>query len=298
VAADALGLAGEPRAHGLDGRLSVRRLLRLWRVYAYLDLLFMTKDVRRSATYWLSDVAVAVAVVTGAMLIPERFGGIGAWSKHQIGFMLGFGLLVHGLLDVFFGYNVKFISRRVGRGQLDHTLLQPHSVLTTILSEGFVPFSGLCALVPGGALLLWSSTRMGLQPTPEWLLLFVVQAIAVATITISFHFIWGTAAFWAPRGAEEISSSTNGLLDQLRQFPLDGLGPVAQTGLMTVLPIGFLAWYPCRALLGMESSPVAFALTPLAGLAFLLVATFAFRKGLGHYARTGSARYSDFGHRR
>ena len=28
--------------------------------------------------------------------------------------------------------------------------------------------------------------------------------------------------------------------------------PAARTGLMTVLPIGFLAWYPCRALLGLE----------------------------------------------
>ena len=276
----------------------MRRILRLWGVYAYLDLLFMTKDFRRSATFWLSDFAISVAVVTGAMLIPERFDGIGEWSKHQIAFMLGFGLLVHGLLDVFFGYNVKFISRRVGRGQLDHTLLQPHSILTTILTEGFVPISGLCALLPGLALLLWSGTQLGLAPTPTWLLLFLVQVISVGAITISFHFIWGTTAFWAPRGAEEISSSTNHMLDQLRQFPLDGLDAAARTGLMTVLPIGFLAWYPSRALLGLERSELAFALTPLAGLAFLLAATIAFRGGLNRYARTGSARYSDFGHRR
>jgi ABC-2 type transport system permease protein len=177
-------------------------------------------------------------------------------------------------------------------------LLQPHSVLTTILTEGFVPISGLCALAPGAALLLWAGARLGLQPTPEWLLLFMLQVLGVAAITMAFHFTWGTTAFWAPRGAEEISSSTNRILDQLRQFPLDGLGPAARTGLMTVLPIGFLAWYPCRSLLAMERSPVAAALTPLAGLAFLLVATIAFRGGLAHYARTGSARYSDFGHRR
>ena len=276
----------------------MRRILRLWRVYAYLDLLFMTKDVRRSATFWLSDLAISVAVVTGALIIPERFGGIGEWSKHEIAFMLGFGLFVHGVLDVFFGYNVRFISRRIGRGQLDHTLLQPHSVLTTILTEGFVPLSGLCALVPGMALLVWSGLRLGLAPTPDWLLLFLLQALGAGAVFMGFQFIWGIAAFWAPRGAEEISSSTNGILDQLRQFPLDGLGAAARTGLMTVLPIGFLAWYPSRALLGLERSPYASALTPLAGLLLLLAATIAFRGGLAHYARTGSARYSDFGHRR
>jgi ABC-2 type transport system permease protein len=291
-------MAPQPRAHGLDGRLTVRRLLHLWRVYAYLDLLFMTKDVRRSATFWLSDVAISVAVVSGAMLIPERFGGIGVWSKHEIGFMLGFGLFVSGVLDVFFGYNVKFISRRIGRGQLDHSLLQPHSLLTTLVTEGFVPLSGLCALLPGIGLLLWSATRLGLDISAGWAVLFVGQALGAGAIVMSFHVIWGTAAFWAPRGAEEISSSTNHMLDQLRQFPLDGVGTAVLTGLMTVLPVGFLAWYPSRALLGLEQSPYAFALTPLAGLAFVVVATFAFRGGLAHYARTGSARYSDFGHRR
>lgn len=276
----------------------MRRILRLWRVYAYLDLLFMTKDVRRSATFWLSDLAISVAVVTGAMIIPERFGGIGDWSKYQIGFMLGFGLFVTGILDTFFGYNVRFISRRIGRGQLDHSLLQPHSLLTTLVSEGFVPLSGLCAVLPGLAMIVWSSSRMGIQPSLNWLLLFALQSLSAAVMFMSFQFIWGSTAFWAPRAAEEVSSSTNRMLDQLRQFPLESVGPVALGGLMTILPVGFLAWYPSRALLGLETSAYAFALTPLAGLAFLLVAVIVFRRGLQQYARTGSARYSDFGHRR
>ena len=115
---------------------------------------------------------------------------------------------------------------------------------------------------------------------------------------MAFHFIWGTLAFWAPRGAEEVNSETNHLLSQLRPFPLDGIGALGQVGLLTIVPVGFLAWYPSRALLGVDPSSATLAVTPLAGLVFAVAATIVFRLGLAHYARTGSSRYSDFGHRR
>jgi ABC-type uncharacterized transport system permease subunit len=277
---------------------TLRRLLRLWRVQAYLDLLFLTQDARRAGTFVVSDMVITVATFAATLLVAERFGGIGDWGKHQVAFMLGYGLIVHGLLDVLFGYNVKFISRRIGRGQLDHTLLRPHSVATALLTEGFMPFSGFSALVPGLALMAWAAGELALAATPGRLALLLLQIVASGAAVLSFHFIWGTLAFWAPRGAEELSSSTNRMLDQLRQFPLDGVGPAVRSGLMTVLPVGFAAWYPCRALLGLEGSGAALALTPLAGLLFVGLATFAFRRGLAHYAQTGSSRYSDFGHRR
>ena len=142
---------------------TLRRLLRLWRVQAYLDLLFLTQDARRAGTFVVSDVVITVATFAATLLVAERFGGIGDWGKHQVAFMLGYGLIVHGLLDVFFGYNIKFISRRIGRGQLDHTLLRPHSVATALLTEGFMPFSGFSALVPGLALMAWAAGELALM---------------------------------------------------------------------------------------------------------------------------------------
>ena len=38
--------------------------------------------------------------------------------------------------------------------------------------------------------------------------------------------------------------------------------------------------------------------TPVAALLFSLLATLLFQRGLKHYGRTGSQRYTDFGHRR
>jgi ABC-2 type transport system permease protein len=276
----------------------VRRLFRLWSVYARLDFLFLTQWPGRVLTYWLSDVIIGVGALAAMSLLAERFQVVGDWGKQQIVFMLAYGLTVQGLLEIFFGQNVAYISRRIGRGQLDHTLLQPHSVLTALVTEGFTPVSGVGILVSGVAVTLWALAGLDLRPTPGWLGLLVVQLLSSTAIILSFHFIWGTLAFWAPRGAEEISTTTNRMSWNLRQFPLDGLGPVALGGFMTILPIGFAAWYPSRALLGLAGSAAAYAVTPLAALLFIAVATVVFRRGLAHYARTGSSRYLDFGHRR
>src|SRR5207248_4781414 len=87
-----------------------------------------------------------------------------------------------------------------------------------------------------------------------------------AAIVLAFTFCWGSLAFWAPLAAEEINSSTVRLLYQLKSFPLDGVGPVLLGGLMSVVPVGFLAWYPCRTLLGLVRDPWSRWLTPLVAL--------------------------------
>jgi viologen exporter family transport system permease protein len=283
---------------GSAGRSAIRRLLRLWRVYAYLDFLWMTRDAKQFLLYFFSDLVMNVAGVTAIFLLAERFAGIGVWSKPQVLFMLGYATTVKGILELFFGYNVLYISRRLGRGQLDHTLVQPQPLWMALLTEGFVPFSGSAVLFTGLALLLWATSHLALAVTAAWLGRVALNLAASAVIVLSFTFLCGSLAFWAPLGAEEMNSSSLRLLYQLKYFPLDGLGPALLTGLMTVLPVGFVAWYPCRALLGLGSASRGTALTWLAAALFAVLAVRVFRKGLRHYGRTGSQRYLSLGHRR
>jgi ABC-2 type transport system permease protein len=288
-----------PRPPGSRGGVgAARRLLALWRAAAVLDLMFAVRSPRQAAGYVLSDALLSVATASGTLLLAARFDGIGTWTRPQVLFMLGYAVLAAGLLSLLFGYNILYISRRLGRGQFDHTLLQPQPVWQSLLTEGFTPFSGGAELVPGLVLMAWSAPALGLTVTPGWVALLLLNLLSSATILFAFSFAWGAIAFWAPRAAEEISSSALRMMSQLKPFPLDGAGPLLTGGLLFALPAGFLAWYPCRALLGLDPAPYAVAVTPLAAAVLLAVALGIFRKGLRHYARTGSRRYSTFGHRR
>ena len=275
----------------------IRRIVRLWLLYAWMDFTWMTRDLKFFLTYFISDSVINVAAVGSTFLLAERFGGIGAWTRDDVLFMLGYGILVGGLVFTFFGYNVSQISRRVGRGQLDHALIQPQPIWVGLLTDGFNPFGGSAGMLPGLALLVWGGRRLALTPTPGWWALFAINLVASCAVVLAFSFLWGSLAFWAPRTAEEINSSTMRMVDQLKTFPLDGVGAGLATGMLTALPVGFVAWFPCRALLGLDPNPYAGGVTPLAAIVFVIIAVLVFRKGMQHYGRTGSQRYLSMGHR-
>jgi ABC-2 type transport system permease protein len=274
------------------------RFLRLWYVHAYLDLLWSARSLGQILGFWLTDVVLKVAAVTATFLLAERFEGIGPWSRDQIVFMLGYAIVASGLVDVLFGYNVAYISRRVGRGQFDHTLVQPQPIWLSLLTEGFNPFSSSWSLLPGAVLMAWAWPRLHLAATPGWLILLGVSLAASALVLLAFSYLWGSLAFWAPYAAEEISMRAIDIMSALKPLPLDGAGPLLLGGLLTAIPAGFVAWFPCRVLLGIEPHPAAAFATPLAALLLACAAALLFLKGLQHYGRIGSQRYSTFGHRR
>ena len=276
---------------------TLRRLLQLWRLYATLDLLFITRSAGTAIPWYLSDIIIGLAAITTTFLLAERFGGIGPWSQTQVIFLLGYALTVRGSINTLFNYNVAFISRRIGRGQLDHVLIQPQPLWMVLLTEGFAPVTGGAMLVPGIGLLVWSASAMELAISPVWLLVLVANLVASIAVVMAFNYAWATLAFWGPRAAEEINHSTWNLLMQLQGFPLEGLSTVALAGLLTVVPVGLVAWLPSRALLGIEMPDWGVAIVPLAGLLLSWLAVAIFMRGLTHYGRTGSTRYLPWGHR-
>jgi ABC-2 type transport system permease protein len=177
-------------------------------------------------------------------------------------------------------------------------LVQPQPLWQGLLTEGFLPFSASGTLIVGVGLLTWATLLVVPTVTLGWLTLLLVNLAGAAAIGLAFSFTWSSLAFWAPSAAEEISSSANRLMGQLQPFPLDGLVLPLQFVLLTAIPAGFIAWYPSRALLGLDPHPLAVVVTPLAGPLAVALAAGLFRRGLRHYGSTGSQRYSAFGHRR
>lgn len=274
-----------------------RRLLALWGLYARMNVVLLMRSKQQFVTYVLGDLLARAGTIAAVLLIAERFEGIGGWSQTEILFLLGFGLMVSGIEMLFFSYNVSAISRRIGRGQLDHSLLQPQPLLLTFVTEGFAPVDAFALMIPAGVMMGVSVAAGSIALTPLFLLLLVGSLIASTIVLIGFNFLFGAVAFWAPQGAEELSPAATGLLQSLKIFPLDVAGPGLRTLLTSVIPAGFLAWMPSAALLGRPGAS-ALAATFAAAVVVAAVATFTFHKGLTHYGHTGSQRYSDFGHRR
>lgn len=276
---------------------TLKRIWQLWMFYAKLDLVLLMNDIRLALLFLVSELMINIGSVIGLVFLAQRFNGIGTWSLSHLYILLGYSTLVLALVNTFFNYNIALISRRIGRGQLDHVLVQPQPLWMIFITEGFAPLSGLTGLIPGVLLFAWGLSGLQLELTIGWWAILLLNMFASATIMMSFSYIWGSLAFVAPRSSEEISSSVSRLLDQLKVFPLDGLGGMLLGSLLTIAPVGFVAWYPVQALLGLNTSIWSIWITPLAALLMLAIALFCFMKGLHYYAFTGSQRYSALGHR-
>lgn len=273
------------------------QVARLLGAHARLNVLLLMRSRQQTLTYLVSDLLGQVAGVTGVLLLATTFDGIAGWSRAEMMFLLGYGLTVRGIESTFFSYNLAAVSRRIGRGQLDHSLLQPQPLLLTFATEGFAPVDGTALLIPGIGL-LFSASAAGAGVAGPWsLAVLPVVLVASALVLVGFNFIWGSLAFWAPSGAEELSPVATGLLRGLSDLPLDPLVSGLKVALVTVVPAAHMAWLPAGAVLGRQ--PLATAgWTILAAAVTLAVAALIFRRGMEHYGYTGSQRYSDFGHRR
>ncbi len=264
-----------------------------------MDLMWFLRDTKYCLANIAADIIGNLSAIAGIFLLAERFGSIGGMSKDQILFMLGYACLVDGVVSMFFGMsNVAFISRVVGRGQLDHCLIQPVPLWMQFLTEGFIPISGnsklLCGIGITSLSLQWLTLSLGVKG----LLLLAASIVGSVTVILSFSYLTGSLAFYAPVAGEEISTTSIGLFGALQTFPIGGLSSGAKLVLCTVIPVGLTAWFPANLILGMPPQGLPSYLALVVTMTLALAAATVFRKGLKHYARYGSTRYHDRGHRR
>lgn len=274
-----------------------RQLLRMWRLYARMDWRFMTQDAFGAVVMTVSELIVALSALAGTALLAVRFGGVGVLSSEEVLVFLAFHLLSEGLEHMLLGgYNINSISRRIGRGQVDHMLIQPVPLWMQLCTEGFLPFSGCQQLLCGMVALCLFAPRAGVAITPAWLALLAVLAFTRLAIHVAVGYLAGSAAFYSPVGCEEITDVVYSLCGTVARYPLSGMPAAMVNVLLTVLPLGLFSYLPALILLGRVDAIIT-AWPVLVALALCALAKHVFMKGMKHYVQVGSARYKGMGHR-
>ena len=277
---------------------NIRSLLRLWKLYARMDLNWLLQDWASVLIVVVSETLQNVSSMAGVLLLAVRFGGVGGLSADEVLFMLGFYELASGIGWMLFGnYNVIHISRRIGRGQVDHMLIQPRPLWMQLATEGFMPVSGSYGAVIGLALTALAVHRLHLPLSGTWFLLLGYYILIHMALQLSQSLLYGSMAFWQPVACEEISTMFLDLNNQLGKFPLFGLPQWLLGALHTVLPIGLLAYLPALALLREMGKEVEIALPLIVAGVFVTAAVILFQKGLKHYEIYSCNRYKEMGHR-
>jgi len=122
---------------------TINRIFTLWQLYAYMDFQLLTRSLRLFMTWFITDTTVNVASIAAMLLIAERFDGIGAWSKPQLLFMLGYATLVNGVDGQGFALKDAYplaLSHEVLHNQAQDPLYDPAQRIDHIFLGGPSPW--------------------------------------------------------------------------------------------------------------------------------------------------------------
>ena len=276
-------------------------LIRLYRQYAKMDLLWFLRDTRYFFIQLVSDVVSGGCTIAGVCLLSANFKNFSGMTQNEVLFMMGYALFIDGIFMVFFmGNNTGMVSRR---GQLDHIMIQPVPLWAELLAQGFSPVSGSPIMIFGIGLTAYGAIRAGLPINAFTILLFLFYSICSIVIVMSFIYLISCSAFYAPAAAEEIAGVGKELFSSLKTYPLGNMKGFQKHIFLSLIPVGLCAWLPSTLLIkagkyGLEAVfvPEAFYL-PIAAAIFSFIAIITFKKGMNYYETYGSPRYSGFGHR-
>ncbi len=279
-------------------------LIRLYRQYAKMDLLWFLRDTRYFFIQLVSDVVSGGCTIAGVCLLSANFKNFSGMTQNEVLFMMGYALFIDGIFMVFFmGNNTGMVSRIIGRGQLDHIMIQPVPLWAELLAQGFSPVSGSPIMIFGTGLTAYGAIRAGLPINAFTILLFLFYSICSIVIVMSFIYLISCSAFYAPAAAEEIAGVGKELFSSLKTYPLGNMKGFQKHIFLSLIPVGLCAWLPSTLLIkagkyGLEAVfvPEAFYL-PIAAAIFSFIAIITFKKGMNYYETYGSPRYSGFGHR-
>ncbi len=279
----------------VDNRVSVKRYFKLLGIYARMDLASLTRDGKFMALVIAADLISNISAVSGIFLLAWKYGGIGGMDRFEVLFMLAYGNIVMGFLNMMGGCNALFPSRIIGRGQWEHMFVMPlpYGVQLTV---GIFPFTGSSTFLVGVALLIVALRNLG-KSLPWWWPGLLVLLLAVSMVTVvSLSYLLSSLAFYAPVQCEEISSTVIYSVERTMTFPLSGMPAYVRYPLLTVFPAGLMAWLPTMILLGKTNALETFYPTAFALFAAMLATCF-FKKGFRYYVQKGINRYVSGGHR-
>lgn len=279
----------------VDNRVTLKRYFQLLGIYARMDLASLMRDGKFMALVMAADLISNVSAVSGIFLLAWKFGGIGGMDRFEILFMLAYGNIVMGFLNMMGGCNALFPSRIIARGQWEHMFIMPlpYGVQLTV---GIFPFTGSSSFLSGTALLIVALCNLEVSLPWWWPGLLVLQLAVSMVIVVSLSYLLSSLAFYAPVQCEEISGTVIYSVERAMTFPLSGMPAYIRYPLLTLFPAGLTAWFPTMILLGKTAAfenfyPAVFVLF----IAF--TAAHFFKKGFRYYVKMGINRYVSGGHR-
>ena len=223
------------------------------------------------------------------LVLFERFGTLQGWRLPEVAFL-------YGLVNVAFTFadsttrSFDTFATMVKSGDFDRLLLRPRSTALQLAGQELT-IRRVGRLAQGLFILLWAAAALELGWTLPKATLMVGAIAGGACLFAGLIVLQATLAFWTTETLEIMNTVTYGGVETT-QYPVTIYRPWFRKFFTYVVPLAGVSYFPSLAVLGradpLGSSLLFQYLSPLVGVAFLVVSLQAWKIGVRHYRSTGS----------
>lgn len=209
---------------------------------------------------------------------------IAGWRFEQAMLVMSAFLILKAMLEGLITPNLLALVDHVRNGTLDFLLLKPVDAQLMVSISRILPAKAI-DLLCGGAIALWSITRLDPTPTPAQILAGAAMLLSGA---LSIYAIWMLlicSAFWFVK-IDNLSYLFTSFFDAAR-WPIAVFRGWVRTVLTFVLPIAVMTSFPAMALIGRLGARSALGATG-STFGLLILSRMAWRFSLRRYSSASS----------
>lgn len=196
---------------------------------------------------WLSQGFSYAAMYAAIALILTRFESLGGWDWPEMAMLLAFHLLAYSLGACLSFTQFRDMEEKVRLGTFDAILVKPIGTWTFLVFSGLnIGYGGHIILATG--LMIWSLTEVSTGWTILHVVYFVAALLSAAMLTAALMTMIGaTALVWIR--SRHLFAIFFGFWE-LARYPLNIFPAPLQLMMITVAPLGFMAFIPTAVALG------------------------------------------------
>lgn len=218
------------------------------------------------------------------LIIFYNIPSLSSYSYYELMYMYGFFLLAMEPSALFFN-NVWRIDTAVRYGDFIKYYLKPINMLFYFMSES-IDLQSLWTIPAGIGIIVWTSIKLNIQWTAIKILITILLLFSSSLIICSFMLTTACTAFWI--------TNAHSLLEIVSSFRENSRYPITiySKGLRilfsTLIPIGFVCFYPTQWILQLDGFGIIPYLTPFVGIFFFSISLFVWKKGVLKWTGTGT----------
>jgi len=261
--------------------------LRITRIYLRMLGTHLRGSLEYEWDFWLMVFAAVLTQLVSVVflrvvftLIPDLDG----WTFWPIVIMFGLISFGEGIGSLFFE-GMWRLAYRINQGELDYMLVRPYPLALQVTSAE-IGLNGLGNITSGGAMIVLGLCRAPIHWSPGLVLVAPLLFVSAMTIKVSISVTTNAASFWI-QGPNPLFAMAVHQGGELTRYPLT-LFPIALRSVFClVVPFAFVGFFPAEFVTGGHALWIGLA-TPAVAAYCVLVARFAFRRGVLRYESTGS----------